>query len=163
MRRHFTCTGFVLDGGRTLFLWHPKLQMWVPPGGHLQPHEDPVTAVLREVREETGLEVEVIPTAPTFPFSYPGQVQPPFTILVEDAAEPGEPHQHIDLIYFCRPLPGARLRPPPGTLLCWASEQDLLRDRVLEPMGACGLAAPVPQDVRILALEGFRIARRESR
>ncbi len=163
MKRHFTCTGFLLDEGRTLFLWHPRLQMWVPPGGHLQPDEDPVSAVLREIREETGLEAEVIPIAPTFPFSYPGQVQPPYTILIEDAAEPGEPHQHLDLIYFCRPRPGARLCPPPATLLCWASEEDLLRGRPLEPLGACGLAVPAPPDVRALALEGFRIARREGR
>ena len=36
MERHFTVTGFVVDGERTLLLWHPLLQMWVPPGGHIE-------------------------------------------------------------------------------------------------------------------------------
>jgi 8-oxo-dGTP pyrophosphatase MutT (NUDIX family) len=157
VRRHFTCTGFVFDGGRTLFLWHRHLRMWVPPGGHLLPDEDPVTGVLREIEEETGLLAEVVPTAPVFPFAYPGQIQPPYTMLLENSAEPGEPHQHIDFIYFCRPRAGARLSPPPGTVLAWATEQDLRQDRPLELEGACGLSVPVPPDVRALALEGFRL------
>jgi 8-oxo-dGTP pyrophosphatase MutT (NUDIX family) len=159
MHRHFTATGFVMDGERTLLLWHPRLQMWVPPGGHLLPDEDPVTAVLREIEEETGLRAAVLPLAPVFPFDYPGQVQPPYTILIERSAEPGEPHQHIDLIYFCRPLPGSRLAPPAGTVLCWATEEELRQGRPLEMDGTCGLAVPVPADVRALALEGFRLAR----
>ena len=32
---------------------------WLPPGGHIEVNEDPIEAVLREVLEETGLEVEV--------------------------------------------------------------------------------------------------------
>ena len=82
----------------------------MPPGGHLEPDEDPVTAVLREIGEETGLTAEVLPLAPTFAFAYPGQVAPPFTILLEDSAEPGQRHQHIDLIYFCRPADGSAWR-----------------------------------------------------
>jgi 8-oxo-dGTP pyrophosphatase MutT (NUDIX family) len=160
MKRHFTCTGFIFAGDRTLFLWHPHLQMWVPPGGHLLPDEDPVTAVLREIEEETGLQAEVLPTAPVFPFSYPGQVQPPYALLLENSAEPGEPHQHLDMIYFCRPQRGARLAPPPGTALVWATERDLREGRPLEMEGACGLAAPVAPDVRELALEGFRLLAR---
>lgn len=164
MKRHFTCTGFVFDRGRTLFLWHRHLRMWVPPGGHLLPDEDPVSGVLREIEEETGLQVEVLPIVPVLPFAYPRQIQPPYTVLLEDSAEPGEPHQHIDLIYFCCPQPGARLAPPGGTALVWATAEDLQQGRPLEFEGACGLAAPVPPDVRALALEGFRLlAQREGR
>jgi ADP-ribose pyrophosphatase YjhB (NUDIX family) len=85
VRRHFTCTGFVVEGDKTLLLWHRRLQMWVPPGGHLEADEDPVSAVLREIREETGLEAEVLPLSQTYPFGYPGQIAPPYTILLEDS------------------------------------------------------------------------------
>lgn len=156
---HFTCTGFVIHEDKTLFLWHPRLQMWVPPGGHLLPSEDPVTAVLREVQEETGLEVEVIPVAPHLPFSYPRQVQPPYTVLIEDAADPQNPHFHIDLIYFCRPVAGPSPVPRGPFLMCWATESDLRQGYPLEPQGACGLATRPSEDVRLLALEGFRLAR----
>ncbi len=55
MRRHYTATGFVVQGDRTLLHWHKRLQQWMPPGGHIEPDEDPVQAVLREIREETEL------------------------------------------------------------------------------------------------------------
>jgi 8-oxo-dGTP diphosphatase len=32
---------------------------WEPPGGHVGGSEDPVSTVVRETREETGLEIEV--------------------------------------------------------------------------------------------------------
>jgi ADP-ribose pyrophosphatase YjhB (NUDIX family) len=159
VNRHFTCTGFLVQGDKTLLLWHPRLRMWVPPGGHLEPNEDPVTAVLREIREETGLTAEVLPLAQTFAFAYPGQVAPPFTILVEDSAEPGQRHQHIDLIYFCRPVDGPpKADPPPDTIVAWVDEETLRADRPVELAG-CGVSAPVSEDVRLLALTAIQSAR----
>ena len=158
MNRHFTCTGFIVQGDRTLFLWHPRLRMWVPPGGHLEPDEDPVTAVLREIAEETGLAAQVLPLAQTFAFAYPGQVAPPFTILLEDSAEPGAPHQHIDLIYFCRLTDGATLSPPADTVLAWVDEETLRANRPVELAG-CGVSASVSEDVRLLALTAIQSTR----
>jgi ADP-ribose pyrophosphatase YjhB (NUDIX family) len=158
VNRHFTCTGFLVQGDKTLLLWHPRLRMWVPPGGHLEPNEDPVTAVLREIREETGLTAEVLPLAQTFAFAYPGQVAPPFTILVEDSAEPGQRHQHIDLIYFCRPVDGPpKADPPPDTIVAWVDEETLRANRPVELAG-CGVSAPVSEDVRLLALTAIESA-----
>lgn len=75
--------------------------MWLPPGGHIEPNEDPVQAVLREAREETGLEAQLLPAVTPFRFCVPKQLQPPVTILVEDIHDPAEGfHQHIDSIYF---------------------------------------------------------------
>lgn len=159
MNRHFTCTGFLVQGDKTLLLWHPRLRMWVPPGGHLEPNEDPVTAVLREIREETGLTAEVLPLAQTFAFAYPGQVAPPFTILVEDSAEPGQRHQHIDLIYFCRPVDGPpKAHPPADTIVAWVDEETLRANRPVELVGR-GVSAPVSEDVRLLALTAIESAR----
>ena len=157
MNRHFTCTGFLTQGDRTLLLWHRNLRMWVPPGGHLEPDEDPVSAVLREIREETGLAAEVLPLSQTFPFAYPGQVAPPFTILLEDSAEPGQRHQHIDLIYFCRPQPEAD-PPPPEAIVAWVDEETLRANRPVDLAG-CGVSAPVSEDVRLLALTAIESAR----
>jgi 8-oxo-dGTP pyrophosphatase MutT (NUDIX family) len=158
VRQHFTCTGFVVNGDKTLLLWHQRLRAWVPPGGHLEANEDPVTAVLREIREETGLEAKVLPLGQTFPFGYPGQIAPPYTILLEDSPEPGEPHKHMDLIYFCRPLNKTSLSPPAGTLVTWVDE-DVFRGNQPIDLPACGLCAPVNDDVRILALTAIRLAR----
>jgi 8-oxo-dGTP pyrophosphatase MutT (NUDIX family) len=159
MERHFTATAFVVHDGQTLLHWHKKLQQWMPPGGHLLPGEDPVTGALREVLEETGLAAEVLPLRAQHDFSYPEQVAAPYTILVEDMEEADGPHQHIDLIYFCRSLEGAALRPPAGVDgLQWVSEEQLARNESL-PLASCGVDLPVAEDVRVLALEAIRFER----
>ena len=159
MERHFTATAFVVQQGKTLLHWHKKLQQWMPPGGHLLPNEDPATGALREVREETGVEAELLPLTPALPFANPQQLPAPYTILVEEIAEEDEPHQHIDLIYFCRPLDGATTRPASEeAVFTWVSEAQLQQNEAL-PVASCGLDIPVPDDVRALALEALRIDR----
>ena len=46
--RHFTATAYVVSGEKTLLIWHIGLRMWLPPGGHCEPNEDPVEAAVRE-------------------------------------------------------------------------------------------------------------------
>ena len=159
MERHLTVTGFVVHGDKTLLLWHRRLRAWMPPGGHVEPDEDPQEALLREIREETGLGARIVSTHKPLPFDYPAQVPPPYTILVENSSEADQPHQHIDLIYFCRSLDGAALRPPtPDDALVWVTEAELRRREAL-PLGSCGVDVPLSEDVRLLALEAIRAVR----
>ena len=162
VERHFTVTGFVVHEDKTLLHWHRRLQMWMPPGGHIEPDEDPVTALLREIGEETGVSAEVVPAPPRFSFDYPGQVAPPFTILLENSAEPGSAHGHVDLIYFCRPLDGDKLQPAAAAaVLVWVSEEQLRRQDTI-PLASCGVDVPVAEDVRLLALEAIELVRQVS-
>lgn len=55
--RHFTSTVFIVENCKLLLLDHLKLRSWLPPGGHLEENELPHEAALREVFEETGLEI----------------------------------------------------------------------------------------------------------
>lgn len=151
MQRHLTVTGFLVDKGRTALHWHRKNQMWLPPGGHIEQDEDPVQAVMREVREETGIDACVVSPGPRYAFETPAQLPPPMLILVEDIAE--GPHQHIDLIYALRPVAAAS---PLSDEFVWVAEAEL---RACEPLAvaSCGVDMPVPEDVRALALEAIRI------
>jgi 8-oxo-dGTP pyrophosphatase MutT (NUDIX family) len=162
MKRHFTATGFVVDGSRTLLHWHKRLQQWMPPGGHIEPDEDPVQAVLREIAEETGLTVEVITAQEAVPFDYPKQLPPPYTILVEDIPGPDEAHEHIDMIYFCRPVDGSAKLNGGDPTLRWVDEDELKRAGPLDVAG-CGVAVAVPDDVRHLALIAIEAARRAAK
>lgn len=103
--RDFTATTFVVHGDQTLLLLHRKLGKWFPPGGHIEPNELPDVAALREVREESGLEAELL--AQSRPIGTIQILPQPYCILLENIT-PG--HQHIDLIYFAR-VRGGTLAP----------------------------------------------------
>ena len=46
-------------GGHVVFVRHPE-RGWEIPGGHLNSGESPEQALIREVLEETGFDVEII-------------------------------------------------------------------------------------------------------
>jgi 8-oxo-dGTP pyrophosphatase MutT (NUDIX family) len=52
---HVTASGIVIENGRMLLIFHPFLQRWLQPGGHVDAGEAPLPAAQREVLEETGL------------------------------------------------------------------------------------------------------------
>ena len=151
--RHFTATGFVVHRERLLLHWHPKVRAWLPPGGHVDETEDPVQAVLREIREESGVQARVVPTGAQLDLEYPSCVAPPFTIMVEDIHDPVEGfHQHIDMIYFGAPVGPVESVNEGWT---WAPREDVAAGRPLTRDG--GPPEPPPEDVRVLAGFAFEV------
>ena len=56
-----SATGLVYDDqGRVLLARHANDNVWMAPGGALDPDESPADAAVREVWEETGLVVEPV-------------------------------------------------------------------------------------------------------
>ena len=151
--RHFTATGFVVHDGHVALHGTPRSRSGCHREATSRRNEDPVQAVLREIREETGLETEVVSTSESFDLPYPKQVQPPLTIMVEDIHDPvAGYHQHIDMIYVCRPVgPVPELRDG----WRWVSESELAGARPLSRDGGTGV--PPPQDVRTLAALAFKV------
>ena len=56
----FTVAIFVVQNAQVLVILHRKLGKWLPLGGHIELDEDPEQAALREAREESGLEIELL-------------------------------------------------------------------------------------------------------
>ena len=102
--RDFTVATFVVRADRVLLLWHRKLQMWLPPGGHIEPNELPDDAAVREVAEEAGIAVQLVGDRGVS-VDDPRQLIRPEGIQLERIL-PG--HEHIDLIYFGRPVDPTR-------------------------------------------------------
>jgi 8-oxo-dGTP pyrophosphatase MutT (NUDIX family) len=84
-------------------VYHRKLAMWLPPGGHIEPDELPDDAAVREVREETGVLCELVGER-ALAREYPRQLIRPEGVQLERI---GPGHEHIDLVYFARPLEDA--------------------------------------------------------
>jgi 8-oxo-dGTP diphosphatase len=52
--RHLVSYLAVIDGESLLLVDHKSAQLWLPPGGHVEPGEHPRDTVVRELREELG-------------------------------------------------------------------------------------------------------------
>ena len=159
--RHFTATAYVVVQGRTLLLWHHKLRMWLPPGGHLEPNEDPVQGAKREALEESGLAVEVIRPRGLLLVDEPEVVAPPEVILIEDIVRADQPfHQHIDHVYFTRPIGRVDLSAPiPHGAAGWFGMPELAASFSLPAPD--GTLVRVAEDVRLLGLRALEAANRE--
>jgi len=103
MEKQMTATAYILDKDKVLLLLHPKLQKWLPPGGHLELNELPTQAAIREVFEETGLEVAIIKEEHLWVERWNAKsFERPFLCLLENIPEHKDKpaHQHIDFIYL---------------------------------------------------------------
>ena len=148
--RHFTATGFIVHDNHVLLHWHNKVKEWLPPGGHIEENEDPMQAVIREIYEETNLNVTVVPTHPAIQFNYPEQVHAPVTIMIEDIDDPIDGfHQHIDMIYYCK------LTDPQQKMenWVWVSQDQLMKKRKL---GSGNQYKSPPKDVREIGIHAIQ-------
>ncbi|MFH1247083.1 MAG: NUDIX domain-containing protein [Candidatus Micrarchaeota archaeon] len=60
---HYTVSVFVISNQRILLLKQSRSSYWLLPSGHVEDNELPHEAAIREVREETGLEIELLEKA----------------------------------------------------------------------------------------------------
>lgn len=112
MKRHFTATGLIIEKNSILLHLHPKINLWLPPGGHVEPNEDPIETVKREVFEETGFRIKIINTSNTNAKKFKNVISiiPPHTIFIEPINDTKEGfHEHIDMIYLCE-ITGGKLK-----------------------------------------------------
>lgn len=104
LTRDFAATVFVVWRGQVALHRHEKLGLWLPPGGHVEPNELPNDAAVREVLEETGVQIMLeadcgleLPVGTQHPLMLPR----PRGVQLQQIADG---HEHIDLIYFGHPL-----------------------------------------------------------
>ncbi len=59
--KHFTSSVWILTKTtpkKVVLIHHKKFEKWVQPGGHVEMFENPIETAIREVKEETGLDIE---------------------------------------------------------------------------------------------------------
>ena len=157
MDRHFTATGFVCFEGLVALHWHSKVKAWLPPGGHIMNNEDPEQAVIREIKEELGIDVVVVSDPSNkIQIKYPKQVSTPITIMIEDIQDPYEGlHQHIDMIYACKPKMDIS---DAFDGWIWVGIEDLIKEKsFITPSGEL---IPPPEDVKVLGKRSLDLVRK---
>jgi 8-oxo-dGTP pyrophosphatase MutT (NUDIX family) len=126
----FTVAIFIVHDSKILIIHHRKLGKWLPLGGHIELDEDPEIAALREAKEESGLDVELLGERP--PTTSPGTralIAPRFL----DIHRISETHEHIGMIYWARPKGGTvQLATEEHHDIRWCSREDL--EKLTPPM-----------------------------
>jgi len=92
---------FIVYKDKVLLRKHDKYKYWLSVGGHIELDEGPVQAALREVKEEIGLDVVIVPTRETLemePDRYEHIVAPAF--MNKHAIS--ETHSHVTFVYFAK-------------------------------------------------------------
>lgn len=134
------------EGWRLCLIMHPRLEMLLPAGGHVEADETTAEAAVREVLEETGLRIRLLPP-PSMPLP-PGTphvaVPAPWWILEmqvpADRHEPG-PHVHVDFIYVA--VAEEVTAGPAAHQVAWLGAAEVVED------------PGVVEDTRLLAKEVF--------
>lgn len=90
---------YIVNSNRVLLIFHKKLQSWLPIDGHVELHEDAEEALMREIREECGLNVTLL-----------SQPLPNVTDITDmkflpvpsyfDIHNISKEHRHMNLVYF---------------------------------------------------------------
>src|SRR2546427_1990479 len=128
----FTVVIFVVDQSKVLLIHHRKLGKWLPLGGHIELDEDPEQAALREAREESGFEVELLgERPPTTGAGTRALIAPRFL----DIHRITDTHEHIGMIYWARPRNGTvTLAAAEHHGIRWCSVEEL--EQLQPPMAA---------------------------
>lgn len=99
----FTVSAAIVFDRRVLLVDHPRYGVWLTPGGHVELDEDTDQALLREIREETGLEepdIEIV--SERIDPDNAGDSKPLWVPRWMNIHPANAPHRHVDLIYLVR-------------------------------------------------------------
>jgi ADP-ribose pyrophosphatase YjhB (NUDIX family) len=124
--------GVVIDGGRLLLVREPGSDGWCAPGGWADVGETPSQAVVKEVREEAGLDVRATRLLGVFDRDFRGRLRWP---------------AHVYKLYLlCEPLGGT---PTPDGL-----ETEAAEFFPLDALPTLAVKTPADQIERALAVAG---------
>lgn len=115
---HLVSYFLVVDGEHVLLVDHRDAGLWLPTGGHVEPHEHPMETVRREVREELG--VDAVFARPT-----------PFFVTKTRTVGVSAGHTDVSLWYLLRGERSAALVPEEGEFraVAWMHRADVPFER----------------------------------
>jgi 8-oxo-dGTP pyrophosphatase MutT (NUDIX family) len=120
----FTSSAFIVYDNKVLLVMHKKLGIWVQPGGHIELDEDPNEAVMREIKEETGLDISLVgPPLENFGTKFNARELTPPRFL--NRHNFSETHEHVDFVYFARSTSGNAKPEEGGGEVRWFTKKEL--------------------------------------
>ena len=124
----FTVEVFIVFQNKVLLRKHDKYNIWLSVGGHIELDEDPNQAVFREVKEEVGLDIELIDNRKYKEKSSKyEELIPPISL---NRHRISEKHEHVTMVYFAK-TSSNEIKPEKETdewKWCEIDDIDLLKD-----------------------------------
>jgi len=98
MKTDLVVAGYIIHDNKVLLIHHKKLSLWLPVGGHIEKDETPDEAMVREAKEEVGIDIE-IRNRSELPFgkNVKKNLAVPFHVNVHSAGD----HDHCCFFYLC--------------------------------------------------------------
>ena len=94
----FTVEVFIVHKNKVLLRMHDKFKQWMSVGGHIELDEDPIQAAHREVKEEVGLEIELVGNPKLFESEdHTRELLPPVAL---NRHRVSSTHEHVTFVYF---------------------------------------------------------------
>jgi len=142
METDLTVGGYIFHKDKVLLIHHRKTDLWLPVEGHIDEDETPDEALLREIKEEVGIDAEIINKSD---LSMKGNVKKnlavPFYVNVHSVGD----HDHCCFFYVCKALNPDDLKINPELKnFEWFAKEDLDQEHV-------------PIDVKNQAIKAFEI------
>ena len=122
----YTVCVYIVHRRNILLHEHKKLHIWLPPGGHIELDEDPNQAAIREAKEETGLDIELVGEAREYPGSpYGSRDLIPPRFLNKHFYDTTHTHEHVNLAFFARARSADAKHEIDGMEIRWFSREEL--------------------------------------
>ncbi|MBU4337940.1 NUDIX domain-containing protein [Patescibacteria group bacterium] len=143
MTKHFTISTIIVCKEKAFLHLHKKMDKWLPVGGYIERDELLEEAALREIKEESGLEIILYNPDKQVDMADAKQLIRTAHILLEDIKQD---HQHIDFVYYAT-ANSFDVKPEDGevTDLKWFEVDEIKK------------LANVPKNVKICALEAIEL------
>jgi len=134
----FTASAIVISPTQKILLhYHKKHDVWIQPGGHVDPGEDHIEALAHEILEETGLNIDDLEildfsqperSLDIYPNSSLRHLPIPFDINRHRVTTVNDhDHDHVDSVYVFKSTEESLLQPGEGESqeIGWFSLEEL--------------------------------------
>ena len=139
MKTDLVVGAYVFDKDKVLLIHHKKRNTWLPVGGHIEKDETTDHAIRREVKEETGLDIELLNHSDVrISGTTVENLASPFYVNVHNVGD----HNHCCFFYLAKALNPTQLKINNELNNAeWFTEGMLLEGRVPDDVCDIGLKA----------------------
>ena len=148
MKTDLVVAGYIFHKDKVLLIHHRKLGLWLPVGGHIQENETPDESLLREIKEEVGIDAGII-NSNDLPLEGNAKknLAIPFNVNVHSVGD----HEHSCFFYVCQAINPEKLKINHEIKnFGWFSRNDLSEEFI-------------PADVRSMGLKSFKLIEKQNK